>query len=426
MHAAKKIPTVLGLGLVIVLTIGVALTTRAAGSLTNLFSSASGQKMAADVGVANFNNSGATIYWTTDTPTTGTVSFGKTSALEQGLVVDDRAGQYLTHFVRLTGLAPATKYFYKISDDVTVRDFTTLAGPLSGTADPIYGQVTDASGGPLAGAIAVWTGPASDPLAALSKSDGNYVLPVVAPAGSAETVTLLGGAGVSATITCQVGMDRPLPTVAMGDSLDCQKKTTTTSPGFKTPAAPASPSPTAGSAQLNIDNGQTFDTFQPVISGKAGPNQVVNIMIHSDTPYSATVVAGPDGSWSWTPPANLSAGQHTVTITITNPDGTTQTVTRTFTVTAGTSLLPITSGTPSATLTHLACVNNACTTISGAGSDACSTDSDCVATAAATPAPPPPPSAPPTTGATENTVIMLTLGLIFVTLGAWKKIPHRQ
>lgn len=228
-------------------------------------------------------------------------------------------------------------------------------------------------------------------------------------------------------ISCVTGKDRPLPTVKIGDSVNCEQKSATASPsaGFKAPGqGPALGG--GGSAQINLSNGETVSTPMPTISGKAGPGQVVNITIHSEMPYSGTVMADPAGNWTWAPPANLSPGSHTVTITIVNADGSTQTVTRQFTVATGSPILPVTSGTPSATLTHKACVNNSCSVVTGVGSDSCSVDADCAPAAAetpvATPTPIPPGQTTPSTGAVENTFLLLGLGVVFLLLGTrlWK------
>ncbi len=277
--------------------------------------------------------------------------------------------------------------------------------------------------------------PLPEKIISLSKSDGTYVLPVANTrredlqeffdfnSTQNETITLEGGTTGKSVVSCQPGLDRPVPTVKLGENADCSKPT---SSGFKSPAG--SETSSDGEITTNISDGETVSSPLPTVSGKAGPNQVVKIEIHSSTVYSGTVKADPSGNWSWTPPANLSPGQHTVTITIVNADGTTQTVTRTFYVGSGETILPITSGTPSATLTHLACLSGSCVAVSGAGPNDCATDADCGATPSATPPPATPPASPPaipppTTGRTENTLILLTLGLIFATLGVgliWK------
>lgn len=444
MFTNRRIPTLAAIGLVVVLVAGVALSVAGLGQVTKFFNFASSGTQPSRVAVVNVNDASFTVTWLTDKEEGGSVAYGPTQSLGSGVAIDDRNltkpdGKYRTHFVRISGLAAGTKYFYKIQPGGTVADTMTGAKLAAVPAvDPIYGQVT--GGG---GALAVWEAAGAGKLAAIVKDDGNYVLPIgnartqdltsffSLASGTAETITIDNGDGTS-TISCVGGKDRPLPTVTMGMTVDCQAKTAkpslpsatkaTASGGFKVPTK--APTTTSGSTDVNISNGETVSTPLPTISGKAGPGQVVKIKIESETPYSGTVIADPAGNWSWTPPANLAPGDHMVTITVVNADGTTQTVTRQFTVNAGSSILPITSGTPSATLTHKACVNNSCMVVDGLGSDTCTGDNDCLSTTpvATPPATPPPAQTTPPTGAVENTLLLVAVGMLFLIVGTrlWK------
>lgn len=446
--SSRKIPTVIGLGLVVVLVGVVALTTQAVQQVTKFLPRASQTSPSIKANTANITDTSFTVYWSSGSEATGAVYYGPNSDINSGVAVDDRDlstpnGKYTTHFVRVAGLVAQTKYYFKIksgssplSGDPDNNDapYTLTTGPtLTGAPvhDPIFGKVIDTSGNSASGVIAVWESPGAGKIAALSKNDGNYVLPIAnarladrsnyfsLSSGTIETITLdSGGAGGLSTISCTSGLDKPLPTAKLGENYDCSSKTTSTSSGQQagfTPPGGSSTGATSGT-QININNGQTVTTPLPTISGKAGPKQVVKILIESPTPYSGTVQAGPDGSWSWTPPANLSPGQHTVTITIVNADGTTQTIIRTFTVTSTSPILPLTSGTPSAQTTHYSCVNQACVQVQGTGSDTCAVDADCKPTSPATP--PAAAATPPSTGAVENTLLILTLGLAFTILSA--------
>lgn len=439
---SKRIPTILGLIGVLSLVVVVAVTVRGAGQITKFFPQAESPTTPAAVGVANVTDAGATIYWSSDKDATGSIFYGKTAALGEGVGVDDRDltsqnNKYPTHLVHLTALKPQTKYYFKIGvgsesfGDPTKNGepYELTTGATLSTApviDPIFGKVNDSAGTPASGAIVVWETSRAGKIATLTKTDGSYVLPVgnartvdlsayLSPTdGLAETINVNPGNSNSvATINCSVGKDRPLPTVKFGDAASCSQKTDTG--GFKAPAASTSATVSAGTLTIKVENGETLSSPLPTFSGTAGPNQIIQITVQSDTAYSGSVAAGPDGNWSWTPPANLSAGQHSVTITVVNPDGTTQTVTRTFTVSSGTSILPVTSGTPSAQLTHMACAGNTCAILSGMGPNTCATNSDCAPIIATPPAIPI--KTPPATGSTEITLAMLTLGAIFATLG---------
>lgn len=431
----KRVPTLLGLGGLLLLLTALTLTTKGIGAVRQLFSSADQGSIPKNVEVVNVTDSSFAVYWLTDNDNKGAVFFGKTNSLGDGVAVDERDltspnGQYKTHFVRVSNLTENSKYFFKVASGSfsfgpsgnSGLPYTVTTGPrllqAAAQIDPVFGKVFNSDSTPATGAISVWSSPGATKIAALVKSDGTFVLPISFARSqdlsaiikltlqTPEKIVISSPVG-EATINCFIGTnDRPLPDVKIGDVIDCTgnsgriatpsgkiKLTTTSaatsvlsqSAGFLAPAKQNLLISSSGSAQINITEGQSLLSTYPTISGKAGPYEVVKIVIHSATTYSGTVIAGADGSWSWTPPAGLSPGEHTVTITIVNPDGSTQTVSRNFSVVVGQPILPITSGTPSAEPTPVA-------------------------------TPTPRPVTPPQTGSTENSVLLLTFGLILFTL----------
>jgi hypothetical protein len=61
---------------------------------------------------------------------------------------------------------------------------------------------------------------------------------------------------------------------------------------------------------------------RPTFSGTAAPESTVTVTVHSD-PVTCTATADSNGNWSCTLPANLPAGQHSVTVAIVNGGQTT-------------------------------------------------------------------------------------------------------
>ncbi|MCL4397856.1 Ig-like domain-containing protein [Patescibacteria group bacterium] len=439
----RKIPTAVGLIMVVALVGVMAVTTSLVKNVTSLFSKASSdQILLVPADIANVSDTSFTVFWVAQSKTVGVVSYGLSEGATNETATDN--GQSASHFIRVTGLTAATTYYVKVSDAPSGQPLqvTTKMVPDNQVTDPIFGKVTDTTGVPLSDAIVVWqTDKPTEKVAALTNASGSYVLPVVTTAGQAETVKIYAADGTAATISCTNGQDKPLPTVKIGDSTSCgqngqvQAPTATSSgaTGFQVSLNTGSASPSGGTLEVTLKNNETVSTPLPTIKGTAGPNQMVSITVHSSTVYSGTVKADPSGNWSWTPPAALSPGQHTATITVVNPDGTTQTITRTFYVSADTSILPVTSGTPSATTSHFACVNNACVKVNGLGQDTCSADADCAPAPTPTPQPieePPatptatpenqPPAQPPqtpTTGALETTLLILGGGIGAIVIG---------
>lgn len=79
--------------------------------------------------------------------------------------------------------------------------------------------------------------------------------------------------------------------------------------------APTAPTVTAPT------EGQRVNTPRPVITGTAEPGSTVTVTL--DGVPAGTTVAGPDGSFTFTPPAPLADGPHVVTATARDPAGNT-------------------------------------------------------------------------------------------------------
>jgi len=76
---------------------------------------------------------------------------------------------------------------------------------------------------------------------------------------------------------------------------------------------------------------------EPIIKGTAPPGSSVTIVIHS-TPQTVVVTVDANGNWTYTPTTPLDAGPHTVTASVLDASGTTQTASNSFVVSAGSGL----------------------------------------------------------------------------------------
>lgn len=434
----RKIPTVLGVVLVIALVAGLAVTTTGLGKIKTFFTrAAQSSPPVGTVESVNVDNTSFTVIWTTEEDSAGAVFYGKTSDLETGVAVDQRdlggsIGKFKTHFVKVSGLSESTRYFFKLGEtEGSYGDPAKNNSPYEVTTgkklltesdlEPKGGIALASSGSPLGDGFATWQTPGAAKMASLVTKNGNYEFPLKkarntglnesfkSEAGQPEKVIIKIDPSNEATVNCQIGKGNTYPQVKIGETADCNASSASAnelfeklnsvntssesaeessgSGGFKSLLKP--PKTATGSVEVNLKDGQTVSTGLPVISGKSGSKQVIKIEVHSEEVYTATIIADSAGNWSWTPPATLAPGEHTATITVINADGTTQSVTRTFFVTAGQPVLPITAGTPSASLT---------------------------------PSTMPSPTPVPTTdelyqsGEESNTILILLIGLIFITL----------
>lgn len=449
----RRIPTLVAILMLVVLMVGAVFITSQIQNRQTLESSADEPNRPENVGIANTTDTSVTVYWTTQKDVAGAVLFGTSPNLGGGVAFDERDtsgknGRFTTHLVRLVNLKPVTTYYFKISSGSTVygnaekngdpfeiRTFPEITtGPF---VEPIYGKFTNTDGSGEAGAVVTWTAVNASPLAVLSKSDGSFVIPLSTartadgqsslplPTTTAETIQFLNKSGPVGTLDCTIGQDKPLPTVKVGETTKCQDAASSETPAGNSKTGRFIPpiSQEAEILSVNISEGQTVVTAMPILTGKAPAGEILRVQIIGKSIYSGTLKTGSNGSWSWTPPANLSVGENTLILTVMTGSKAQTKLTRKFLAPGNDKILGISTGTPSATVEHFECVNNACTKVTGAGSDSCVSDSDCVATppppATPSPTPPPPPvePQPPVTGAVENTLFALTWGILFITVG---------
>ncbi|WP_277977771.1 Ig-like domain-containing protein [Pantoea endophytica] len=166
-----------------------------------------------------------------------------------------------------------------------------------------------------------------------ASNDNTPVLSGSAPEGSIITVS--DGGTVLGTVTVGSGGDWSFTTPELNEGSH-SLTATVTSPAGNT-SAPTAPivvvvdtvaPDAAGNLQLNNDSGatpvpiaagDTTNDTTPVFSGSAEAGSLV-IVSDNDTPIGS-VIAGSDGSWSFTPTDPLDDGFHSLTTTVTDPAG---------------------------------------------------------------------------------------------------------
>lgn len=183
--------------------------------------------------------------------------------------------------------------------------------------------------------------------------------------GSTNALT----SSIPSTITITgAGGVTPTPTIASGVT-----PTTALTPTV-TPTGGASDGAT--SSAVTIDSpvkNSSVTTTQPTIEGTAPAGSTVTITVYSD-PITVTVVADANGNWNYTLGQPLASGPHTIVVAAQDPNtGTSNTATLAFVVATGDE--------------------------NGASG-----------------------SAVPVSGTTENTIILLGLGMLFILTGSI--VPH--
>lgn len=393
----KRIPTLIGLFILLAgLGAGVFLVTGA----QNFFLRAGPTAVPKEVEITNINDSGFTVSWITDEPVSGFIQYGEAglnqTAIDERDLTTGETGSFSTHYVSVKNAKPATTYQFKVGsgaqtydDDgqnfrVTTAPTISLSAP---EADPAYGTILTATGETAGGVIVYLTLDNASPLSALVGSSGNWVVSLSLarstdlsryaaydPEEALIAIFVQGGDLGTASATVTAGQASPVPTIALGQTYDFQaKEKPSEGEALAEAGLPAEQEAeaTAGAeaktsfslteeekeaaveTELSIVNPgdeEAVSSDQPAIVGTAPAGTTVTITVESPDPQAGQVVADEDGNWQWSPPDNLTPGEHTVTATYIDASGQQQTVSRTFIVlAAGESELPSIEATPSAT-----------------------------------------------------------------------------
>ncbi|MBP6882682.1 MAG: fibronectin type III domain-containing protein [Candidatus Levybacteria bacterium] len=361
----KRIPTLLGLVL-----LGIGLVTVSILLRSNLLflTNASPAYTPEQIRISNQTDTSFTISYVTDESVLGSLSYGE--GVERGKVaLDDRdqqsgtPKQYNVHHITLRNLKPETTYYYTIlsSDKVfqdegkkpfSIKTLSTLTQQPSRQA-PIVGSTAYPDGLTDDSVMVFLVTDNAQVLSTLTKSNGSYVLPLNALRTSdfANYLTfkdtaiiklLLQSPTLSSRASLLPTQINPVPKITLSNIYDftvdsSNPNATPTSTGSAQIDDSAFPSFSAVEdlpaepAIISPDNKEELTDQQPKFEGTSAPNEEVLIEIHSD-PITASVKADKNGAWSYRPPANLSPGEHTITIKTKNSKGILTTITRNFTV----------------------------------------------------------------------------------------------
>lgn len=370
MFIRKKIPSILGLAILIAgLGAGVFLI----GQEQMFRLGASADFEPKDVRISNVSDTSFTISWTTNRDALGQVNWGTTTSLGQSNREENTALKKV-HYVTLRNLSPSTNYFFVINSggqnyDNSGVPWALRTGPSIST--PVTtalasGVVLDPDGGPSSGAIVYINSGKIAQLSAITSQNGSWTIPL----SIARTKTLneyvalteddtlelfVQGDGAVATVQTVAKGLNPVPNVQLGKSYDF--RTDKTSGGAYLPEAKlglpdyepndnstggldTSVNETVGNGALKpvtldtIDeSGEIIYTTNPEFFGQGPANTSITITVESD-PISDEVRVGSNGTWRWSPPANLPEGEHTITIKWRDAQGFLRSLTRTFVVQA--------------------------------------------------------------------------------------------
>ena len=189
----KQLPTLLGLGiLIIALIVGVVVFTVGGGA--GVFAPrATAQSTPKKIKITNVTDTGFTVSFLTDAKVPGFVKYGNDPKKLKSQASDDRdqlsgtIGNYQLHHITIRGLKPATTYYYLIGTgsgatfDNQGKPFAITTAKRQGApsaAKAIYGNVLNSAGGPAGGAIVYVSLPNVGEMSSLVKNSGSWAIPL--------------------------------------------------------------------------------------------------------------------------------------------------------------------------------------------------------------------------------------------------------
>jgi len=369
-------PTLLGILIASVgLVTGVVLLKNPLSSLVG----ATPEEAPKKVKMTNITDQEFVVTWVTDKALTGFVQYGESSNPDL-VVSDDRdqssgsVGSYFTHFVTIKNLQSSTKYNFRIGSGKSLYDqqgelYQISTGPQlsdAPAADVAYGQVNTTSGDAAAGALVYIHLSGMIPQAALVKPTGSWVIPLATSRTTDLTsfapydkitdkleIFVEGGILGTSQLTVTTAEDKPVSLITLGTNqiISVEPTIDPNLPSKFVGAAIAAPATETAKLTILIPkSNESVNSTQPEIVGKAPAKATIEIEIHSNEIITDTTVADANGDWSYSIPAGLSPGEHTITIS-TLVNGVIKKVTRSFVVQAANeSNAPAFSATASATL----------------------------------------------------------------------------
>jgi hypothetical protein len=392
-------------------------------------------------------------------------------------------GNFTLHHITVRGLQPNTQYYYTLGTgsqaqfDNEGSPFNLKTAQRAGSpsaAKTIYGNVVNNSGGPAEGSIVFVTIDGVGELSSLVKGSGSWAIPLsnarkIDGSGYAEisddsslTIRVQGpAAGQTAQITTTVAQAQPVESISFGqtesqaadtstttdteettdtttdeETLDTEEDTTgvggdeeeasasATLASATSTSLSASSSATTASSSAVVDltktTAQTVTTSQPTITGKAAPNVVVTISVHSETEINQQLTTDANGNFVLDISQledELEPGTHTVTYSYVDPTtGKTVTKTQTFTVKGTSTQLAAATTTSTSSSSAVPFGSGNPVPIGGATQSATATKS---ATVSARTSQPSTASGVPVSGSVGTTLALIIGGLFFTITGAW-------
>lgn len=352
MKSEKRIPTIIGvIILIICIVIGVYYT----NFRTTLGSKASGDCSPINPQVTNITHNSADISFVTTSLCSMALSINNQIVQDIKLQTTNTTNDSSSiHYYQIKYLQESTDYTYSLivnNESITNNNFTFKTSIKPNSTIPssnlAWGRILNPDMQTTANAIVYLNIPGAAPLSSFVTTNGNWSVSLASsfnaekndwftpPAIPVEEDIVVIAADSSTTqVSNNTGLNNPVPDIILGqNSLVVSTGRQNESTGQLDNITPVQTRKVLDIT--NPKNGETLTVSEPDFFGTAPINSSVIIEVHSPLAINGETQSDVSGTWHWSPPENLTPGEHTITVKTQNPStGLWEVVTRNFIVQA--------------------------------------------------------------------------------------------
>lgn len=298
------------------------------------------------VEAVNLSSNQATLFWQTEKKTVGWVIYGELQNNLDKIALDERdlsekKKVYLNHYAVLRNLKKDTNYYFKLVVDSKIVanpsnktfEFKTPAATSQATnSKPIYGRIVKKNGDPVNDGIVLLCLNNICPSAALTQTSGGWLITAANLSEKDKVkIEIYDEEGQVANVSGYPKNLSPLPqTITTGVNyeffLDPQVLSST-----DTNEDPVKKKEVESEIIFPKENA-VVPAKSPLFKGKAYPESEVVLIINSKENYTTRVISDKEGVWKFSPPFDLSVGEHSLTVVFRDENNQEKRLTRKFTI----------------------------------------------------------------------------------------------
>ncbi len=351
MKREKRFPTIIGL---VLLLVAIIVSVILSGNKTSFGTKASGDCSPVNPQITNLTNNSADISFITTSTCDAIISINNQLVDDIRLVVNPTLDSAPTkvHYFQIKSLKESTSYTFSIISqgktyEKSEYNFSTSKTPGSElpSSNIAWGRVLNPDLQTTSNAIVYLNIPGAAPLSSFISSNGNWSISLASSFNEKltnwftipstpidEEIIVIADDGSATQITHNTSSNNPVPDIIIGkNSIDSNP--VTANPGVVSNLTPVQTQKKIDI--INPNNGEKIPSSNPDFFGSGPLNSKIIIEVHSDQQINGEVETDSSGTWHWSPPQNLTPGEHTITAKVQNPvTGLWESVTKTFTVLA--------------------------------------------------------------------------------------------